>query len=195
MCPGHWRDLPRLRGRDNPSLDSIDAGEVLQAVQRVAKAALESRPDAAGGLPAGVRLLDSWWGRRDGAVVFWIDRSLNLHGQGQALLHHEQFERHQHDWQPAGAGSGSCESPQVLIARLGRGLHRLGGGGRDPLRLTTAIASGEVATIELRSDHGSTIRRPGADGFCLFGITFSDPITYAHPLDAAQRSLGEPLLL
>ena len=32
-------------------------------------------------------------------------------------------------------------------------------------------------------------------GFCILGITFRDPITYAHPRDVSGQSLGEPLIL
>ena len=50
--------------------------------------------------------------------------------------------------------------------------------------------------IELRSDRGVSSRPPGLDGFCLLGITGSDPITYASAPDTDGRPLpGEPLLL
>jgi hypothetical protein len=64
------------------------------------------------------------------------------------------------------------------------------------MRLTRAIASPEVASIEMRSDRGISSRSPGVDGFCLLGITHSDPVTYAWAVDTAGRPLpGEPLLL
>jgi hypothetical protein len=86
--------------------------------------------------------------------------------------------------------------PQRRRQSEGRGLHRLGGGGRDPLRLTIAIASPDVSTIQLRSQQSITDRAPGVDGFSLLGITHTDPITYAHPLDARGSQIGsEPLLL
>jgi hypothetical protein len=161
----------------------------------VARAVLESVPEAGAGLPDGVRLPDRWSNKRDGAVLFWIDRELNPHDWGQAMLHHERFELDNDCWHPAGGGGHSCETAKALLDRTGPGLHRLGGGYRDPVRVTMAIASRDVATIELRSERGSTTRPPGADGFCILGITFSDPITYAHPLDASGQSLGEPLIL
>ncbi len=78
----------------------------------------------------------------------------------------------------------------------GAGLHRLGGGSRDPLRLTVALASPDIATIELRHDRARSTRPPGVGGFYLFGITHGDPITYARPLDSdGQPGAGEPLLL
>jgi hypothetical protein len=65
----------------------------------------------------------------------------------------------------------------------------------DPVRVTTAFASPEVVSIELRSDQRVSKRAPGVDGFCLLGITHSDPITYARPLDANGEPLGSDSLL
>lgn len=79
---------------------------------------------------------------------------------------------------------------------MGVGLHRLGGSSHDLVRLTFAIASPEVTTIHLRGAHDLSERWPGVDGFCLFGITHQDPITYAHAVDATGAVLpDEPLLL
>jgi hypothetical protein len=174
----------------------MDTGELMRTIKVVARARLESVPDAAAGLPKGVRLLDSWHTKRDRAVLFWIDKELDPHGWGQAMLHHERFELAEDGWHPAGAGGHSCDTAEELVDRLGPGLHRLGGGYRDPLRVTMAIASREVSMIALSSDGRRSMRRPGVDGLSLFGITFNDPITYAHPLDQAGHSLAsEPLLL
>ena len=83
-----------------------------------------------------------------------------------------------------------------IVAESGPGLHRLGGSsGGDPVRLTHAIASPEVSTIELRSAAGRSQRRPGVDGFCLLGTTHQGPITYAHALDSTGRSLSSEALL
>jgi hypothetical protein len=174
---------------------SIDADQLTGTIKTVARAVLESVPGAGASLPEGVRLLDSWSNKRDGAVLFWIEQELDPHRWGQATLHHERFELDKDCWHPAGGGGHSCETAEVLLGRMGPGLHRLGAGYRDPVRVTMAIASREVVTIELRTERGSTTRRPGADGFCIFGITFSDPITYAHPLYVSGQSLGEPLIL
>ena len=94
-----------------------------------------------------------------------------------------------------GAGGSGTSTASEILAELGVGLHRLGGGSRDPVRLTEAIASPEVVSIELRSDQGVSRRAPGVDGFCLLGITHSDPITYARPLDANGQPLGSQRLL
>jgi hypothetical protein len=58
------------------------------------------------------------------------------------------------------------------------------------------FATADVQTIELRSGATVTSRPPGRDGFCLLGITHSDPITYAQALDADDNPFpGEPILL
>jgi hypothetical protein len=99
-------------------------------------------------------------------------------------------------WRSRGGGGAGTFSASKILVEVGVGLHRLGGGSRDPVPLTQAIASPEVSSIELRSDDGLSERQPGRDGFCLLGITHQDPITYAHALDATGAALpGEPLLL
>jgi hypothetical protein len=111
-------------------------------------------------------------------------------------LHHVAFDLVDREWRTAGGGgSGSLTAPEIL-ATEGVGLHRLGGSSRDPVRFTLAIASPEVISIELRSDRGVLTRRPGTEGFCLFGVTDSDPITHARAIDKNGQALpGEPLLL
>ncbi len=142
----------------------MDAGELMRTIKDAAKARLDSGPDAAAGLPDGARLLDSWQSKRDGAVLFWIDEELDPNGWGQAMLHHERFELGENGWQPAGGGGHSCETAEQLIDRLGCGLHRLGGGYRDPVRVTFAIASREVSMIALRSAARRSARPPGLTG-------------------------------
>lgn len=142
-------------------------------------------------------MLDCWRDRSYGAVLFWVDRELALLSPDRAALHCVQCELVSGSWRSRGSGGATTQSASELVAEKGPGLHRLGGGSAgDPVRLTYAIASREVATIELRSDSGKSERRPGADGFCLLGITHQDPITYAYALDSACDLLrSEPLLL
>lgn len=143
---------------------------------------------------AGVRLLDTWRDRAYGAVLFWVDREL---GMDRSVLHVVHCQLVNDVWRSRGNGSATTQSAGEIIAKNGPGLHRLGGSSAgDPVRLTHAIASPEVSTIELRSAAGRSQRQPGVEGFCLLGITYHDPITYAHALDSIGRSLpGEPLLL
>ena len=117
-------------------------------------------------------------------------------GFGEAVLHHVDLEWVDGVWQGHGGGGAGAFSAAEILGDLGPGLYRLGGSSADPVRLTRAIASPEVAMIELRSARGVSSRAPGVDGFCLLGITHSDPITYASALDTDGRPLpGEPLLL
>jgi hypothetical protein len=153
----------------------------------------DSRPGAE--LPDGARLLDRWSNKRYGAVLFWVDSDMGLHDWGMPSLEDVHFDWTRDGWHSnSGGGSSTATAPELLEDR-GPGLHRLGGGGRDPLRLTIAIASPDVHTIQLRSQQGIADRAAGADGFCLFGITHTDAITYAHPLDAHGSQIGSEALL
>lgn len=146
--------------------------------------------------PAGVRVLDKWRSGEYAAVLFWADRELDVWGSGEAVLHHVDLELVDGIWHGRGGGGAGTFSAGDILGNLGCGLHRGGGSSADPVRLTRAIASTEVAMIELRSGHGVSWRPPGVDGFCLLGITHSDPITYASALDTDGRPLpGAPLLL
>jgi hypothetical protein len=148
-------------------------------------------------LRPGIRVLDWWRDRPHGGVLFWVESGLGFISPDRPTLYCVQCELVNGAWRGCGSGGGTMRSASELIAERGPGLHRLGGASAgDPVRLTHAIASPEVATIELRSDRGHTHRRPGMDGFCLLGITHDDPITYAHALDATGDPLPrEPLLL
>jgi len=144
----------------------------------------------------GVRLLDSWRDGDHGAVLFWADRELDLWGHGHAVLHLVHCDLLNDGRRSRGGGGWSTFAAAEILSETGNGLHRLGGAAHDPVRMTLAIASLEVSSIQLRSAHGTVERRPGEDGFCLFGITPYDPITCARALDAGRQALpGEPLLL
>jgi hypothetical protein len=170
--------------------------ELMHELNLAAAAELESGAGS-DGLRAGLRLLDRWRDRPCGAVLFWVERELGLVSPDRPALHCVQCELVNGAWRGRGSGGTTTQSGPELLAEKGPGLHRLGGGsGGDPVRLTYAIASPEVSTIELRSDRGKSYRRPGMDGFCVLGITHQDPITYAHALDSTGDSLpSEPLLL
>jgi hypothetical protein len=121
---------------------------------------------------------------------------MGLHDWGLPSLECVKFDWTGDGWDSNSGGGRSTATAAELLEDRGPGLHRLGRGGRDPLRLTTAIASPEVSTIQLRSQQGIADRAPGIDGFSLLGITYADPITYAHPLDARGSQVGsEPVLL
>jgi hypothetical protein len=170
--------------------------DLSRELELAAIARFESDADAGAGLRSGVRMLDCWRDARYGAVLFWVDRELDLRGFGHAVLHNAHFELANGVWRTRGGGGGGTFTASEILAEKGVGLHRLGGSSCDPMRLTLAIASPEVSSVELRNDHGISSRAPGVDGFCLLGITHSDPITYARPLDADGRPLAsEPLLL
>jgi hypothetical protein len=141
---------------------------------------------------SGVQPLDVWSNGRYGAVLFLVDR------HDHCALHHVDAERTPGaQWRtPGGGGFTSTRSPQRLLAGRAPGLHRLGGGTRDPVRLTIGIATPDVVAIRLRDDRGVRERPPGREGFFLLGITFQDPITHASALDRSDTELeGEPLLL
>ena len=169
---------------------------IMQELRLAAIATLEGAPESAIRLSPGVRVLDS--SRRDerGAVLFWVNRELDLWGRGHAMLHHVDLERVDGAWRGRGGGGGGSMSASEILAEMGIGLHRLGGASSDSVRLTWAIASPEVASIELRTADGIRSRHPGDDGFCLLGIDSGDSITYARALDTHGCPLaGEPLLL
>jgi hypothetical protein len=147
-------------------------------------------------LRGGVRLLDAWRDGSYGAVLFWVDRALGLWDVDHAVLHHVDCELHGGAWRSRGSGAAGTHGTSEILAQTGPGLHRLGGGSQDPVRVTCAIASPEVSTIELRSAHRVTERRPGVDGFCILGIKHQDPITHAYAVNSTGDTLpGEPLLL
>src|SRR6202035_5976498 len=109
--------------------------------------------------------------------------------------HHQGLELIDGVWRSRGGGGGNTSTAGEILAKKGVGLHRLGAGPRDPVRLIQAIASPEVVSIELRSDQGVSSRSPGVDGLCVFGITHDDPITYARPLEAQGQPVGTESLL
>lgn len=161
-----------------------------------ARSALTGDLRATAELPDGVTLLDRWSNKRYGAVLFWVSSDMGLHDWGLPSLERVDFEWTGDEWHSARGGGISGATAPELVHDRGPGLHRLGGGGRDPLRLTIAIASPDVSTVQLRSQQGIADRAPAVDGFSLLGITHTDPITYAHPLDARGSPVGsEPLLL
>lgn len=147
-------------------------------------------------LRPGVRVLDRWTDGHFGGVLFWVSEELDLWGVGKAMLHTVSCELIDGAWPTQGGGGGSGRPAGEILARTGPGLHYLGSSSSDRLRLTRAIASPEVASIQLSSDSVVSERQPGIDGFCLIGIAHQDPITYARAFDAAGLQLpGEPLLL
>jgi hypothetical protein len=166
-------------------------------LNRAAVARLESGTDVEAELPVGIRILDSWHSGEHAAVLFSADRELDLWGFGHAVLQQINLRWVERAWHARGGGAAGTFSAAEILADLDPGLHRLGGSSCDPVRLTQAMATPEVATIELRSSDREVSRRtPGVDGFCLLGTTYSDPITYASAVDLAGLPLpGEPLLL
>lgn len=156
---------------------------------------LESVPHVAQELPAGVRMLDLWRNSGHGAVLFWVAEKLDLWGFGDAVRHLVMCECVGGRWRCCGGGGHGTLTAAEYLAEMGVGLHRVGGSSGGPVRLTLALASPEVSSIELRSDDDVSSRSPGVDGFCLLGITHSDPITYARPLAADGRPLGHERLL
>ncbi|MGH3261956.1 MAG: hypothetical protein ACRDNS_08180 [Trebonia sp.] len=174
----------------------MDRHDLASRLMLVAGQALESGSGSLAELPQGVQAVDSWQNERFGGVLFWIDESLDLNGWGKAVLHDTMLRRDGHDWRPMGAGATGTGTAEEVAAEKGPGLHWVSTTSQDPVRLVTAVATPEVFAIELRSARASTSRRPGRDGFCLLGITHSDPITYANALDHDGRPIaGEPLLL
>jgi hypothetical protein len=148
-------------------------------------------------LPSGVRVLDRWRSRERGAVLFWVDAEVDLWGldDGHAVLHLVAGLQIDGEWRANGGGGWGTFSAAQYIARDGVGLHRLGGSRIGVARFTIAVASPEGSWIELRSDQNVSSRLPGVEGFCLIGLTVSDPITYARLLNADGRPLGCQTLL
>jgi hypothetical protein len=187
--------VAELQRRRQSSRKLVVDLDLKRDVDLAALARLESTPDVALDLPVGVRMLDIWRSGEHGAVLFWVDREVDLWEFGHANLHLVEGELLDGVWGVTGGGGWGIFAAADYIAKDGGGLHRHGGGSYGPVRLTVALVSPEVSSIELRSDHGASSRSPGVDGFCLFGITHSDPITYARPLGADGQPLEGELLL
>lgn len=171
--------------------------ELRAQISRIARVALAAGMPAAVGLPAGVKALDLWSNGRYGSVLFWVDRELDISDFGHAVLIHDNAKRFPDGkWRSTGGGAMGSYEPQRILADLPPGLHKLGAGSQDPMRVTVAIASPDVDEIRLRDANSTHERPPGVDGFCLLGITHQDPITYAYALNSEGEKLpSEPLLL
>lgn len=184
----------QCRTRNNTS--EMDRPDLESLLLQLANQKLASGSITAEALPEGARLVDSWQNERFGGVLFWIDKNLDLHGQGTAVLHAVLLRHEGHDWRSMAAGGSGTGTAEELAAEKGPGLHKLGATSLAPVRQVRAFASPEVFAIELRSDRGIASRRPGLDGFCLIGVHHNYPITYAHAIDCDGRAIvGEPLLL
>lgn len=208
--PGAARRAPRPEGRPgrisgSPRqtcslgfMGSIGAEnrEFRNNIDKVALRALAIGALPASGLPAGVRALDVWSNDRYGAVLFWVDRELDLWGFGHAVLYHVDVDRLADGgwWVSGRSGSGSYK-PAVVLASKPSGIHRLGSSRRDSVRLTIGIATPDVRTIRLRSKFGARERPPGVQGFFLLGITHQDPITYAYAVTAEGHEIADQALL
>ena len=170
--------------------------ELRAAIGRWALESLEAGALLDGGSP-GVRPLDLWSNGRYGSVLFWVDRELDISDYGHALLvHHNAKRLEDGTWRSTGSGGMGSDERERILAGLSSGLHRLGGGSQDPMRVTIGIASADVAAIRLRDKHAERERPPGLDGFFLLGITHQDPITYASALNSEGKEIpGDPLLL
>lgn len=152
------------------------------------------------GLPAGVKALDLWSKGQYGSVLFWLDRNrdLSIVSHGRTPLYHHDAEHYPDGgWRSTGGGSHSTYEPGQILANKAPGIHKLGGGTRDPVRVTIGIATHDVAAIRLRDKAGAHERPPGADGFFLLGITHQDPITYVYAIDSGGKKKlpSEPILL
>jgi hypothetical protein len=171
--------------------------ELRAAIGRWALSSLEAGTLLDAGSPAGVTPLDLWSNGRYGSVLVWVDRELDLSDFGHALVIHHNAKRLQDgNWRSTGSGGMGSHEPKRILAGLSSGLHRLGGGAQDPMRVTIGIATPDVAAILLRDKHTARERPPGADGFFLLGITYQDPITYASALNSKGEEIpGGPLLL
>ena len=174
----------------------MDRRDLESQLLQLANQRLASGPSPAAVLPRGARLVDSWQNERFGGVLFWIDKNLDLYGQGTAVLYDAVLRSEGSAWRSMAAGGSGIGTAEELAAERGPGLHRLGATSLDAVRQVPAFASPEVFAIELRNAHGSVSRRPGIDGFCLMGVHHSYPMTYAHALDKDGRPIaGERLLL
>jgi len=171
--------------------------ELRSAIGHWAVRSLEAGALLDTGSPAGVKPLDLWSNGRYGSVLFWVDRELDISDFGHAMLiHHNAKRLRDGNWRSTGSGGMGSSEPEEIVAELSSGLHRLGVGSQDPMRVTIGIASPDVAAIRLRDNSTTRQRPPGADGFSLLGITYQDPITYASALNSKGEEIpGEPLLL
>lgn len=184
-----------LRGDDDGE-NQMANHELESAIGRIALGCLGAGGLRASGLPTGVRGLDLWTDGRYGSVLFWVDRELDISGFGHTMLLNHNAKLQDGEWHSTGSGGMASDEPEQILCDLGPGLHKLGSGTQDPMRVTIGIATPDVSAIRIRNENGTRARPLGADGFFLLGITFQDPITYAHGIDDTGKECpGEPLLL
>jgi hypothetical protein len=169
--------------------------ELRRLLDRTAVQTLELNGPSERFLPQGVELLDHWVSVPFGAVLFHIPGDCDLSPWGRATFDYAAFELVEGSWEKRGGGGHGTEAVQTAGTKWGSGLHRIGAGHHDEIRVSTAVATCDVAWIELQVGGSEARRQLGAHGFCLFGTTKSTPNTYAQGIDAHQQPLGPAFLL
>jgi hypothetical protein len=170
--------------------------ELMRTIDRLASESLSQGCLLADGELDGVRALDRWEQGPHAAMLFTVDEDADLAGTREPVLYDVYLERAGDAWQGFSGGMLSTENLTEAVAALGPGLHEISRTSRGPVRLIWALASPEVARVTLMDDGQTRERKPGRDGFVLFGTTQGDPITHVHAVDPAGRRLPtEPILL
>ncbi len=157
-------------------------------------------PIAAGRIPdhdelPGVRALDLWRDRANGAMLFWVDAEADLHGRREPVVMEVLARYADGAWRVVAGASASSGPLDELAAELPPGLHRFGGSSADRVFLTWAVATPEVVMIRLRDESGRVRERPpGRHGVVLLGVTSEDPLTHAYAVDRAGEEMPGELL-
>jgi hypothetical protein len=145
----------------------------------------------------GVRGLDLWRDGPNGAVLFWANPDVGLHGEREPALVEVSAQLTDGAWRARAGASATSEPLDQLGAGLPPGLHRLSGSSQGRVFLTWALETSEVAMIVLRDDSGRVHERPpGRHGLVLLGVTSEDPLTHAFAVDrGGTQCTTEPLTL
>jgi hypothetical protein len=169
--------------------------ELRRLLDRTAAETLRLNRPSGRSLPQGVELLDHWLSVPFGAVLFHIPGACDLSPWGRAHFDFTDFGLVDGSWEKRGGGGHGTEAVAGVGDRRGPGLHRIGAGRHDEIRLSTAVATCDVAWIELQIGGLRTRRQLGTHGYCLLGTTQSEPDVYAQGIDGLQLPLGPAFLL
>jgi hypothetical protein len=163
-------------------------------LMRMAIQTLDSTPPV--NIPSGVEVVDHWQKGSFGGVLSW-SKAYPPSSDGNAALHSALYCRVETTWRRMASAWAQTKSAGDVGTEKGPGLHKLRTTSVDQCaRLVVGFASSGVVAIELNTDAGSVHRRPGLNGFCLFGIAHGEPTTHAYGIDRrGGRIPSEPLIL
>ena len=172
--------------------------DLMNAIAQLSADSLTEGSLPADGAIDGVRALDVWELGSTAAMLFIVDAEVDLVGTGDPALFDVYLEKEPNGWRGYIGASLTFDSDGLSdeLVTLGPGLHEVCRSSKGPVRHIWAHASPEVEFVRLIAGNQQRNRKPGQDGYVLFGTIHGEPITYAHAVDAAGGDLpSEPILL